>query len=207
MVDAGLIVLASFISPSSRTPDGTCVGRRRRVRRSPRRHRPVRGRTARRQGPLCQARRGELTNFTGIDSPTRCRRIPRSTSTPAAPHRSRRPTGSSTTSDAPGSSRPDMAKERVLELDAVLDAAAACYLRFGVARQRWRTSPRLPGHPATLYRRFGPTRPSSWPADRESAAMAADAEQHPPATRGSLAVPTAHMSVRPPSTARTWPVM
>ncbi|HEY3842311.1 MAG TPA: TetR/AcrR family transcriptional regulator [Acidimicrobiales bacterium] len=65
-----------------------------------------------------------------------------------------------------------------VELDAVMDAAASCYLRFGVAKTTAADIARAAGiSRATLYRRFG-THESIFLAllTRESAAMAADAE-------------------------------
>jgi AcrR family transcriptional regulator len=73
-----------------------------------------------------------------------------------------------------------MTKERVLELDAVVDAAAACYLRFGVAKTTVADIAHAAGTSrATLYRRFG-SHETIFLAllTRESAAMAADAERH-----------------------------
>jgi AcrR family transcriptional regulator len=71
-------------------------------------------------------------------------------------------------------------KERALELDAVLDAAASCYLRFGVAKTTVADIAHAAGTSrATLYRRFG-SHETIFLAllTRESAAMAADAERH-----------------------------
>ena len=58
MVDAGLIVVVSFISPFERAPHGARAVRRRRVRRGLRGYAACRGRTARSQGPLRQGGRG-----------------------------------------------------------------------------------------------------------------------------------------------------
>jgi AcrR family transcriptional regulator len=66
------------------------------------------------------------------------------------------------------------------ELDAVLDAAASCYLRFGVAKTTAADIAQAVGiSRATLYRRFG-THESIFLAllTRESAAMAADADRY-----------------------------
>jgi len=65
-----------------------------------------------------------------------------------------------------------------VELDAVMDAAASCYLRFGVAKTTATDIAQAAGiSRATLYRRFG-THESIFLAvlTRESAAMAVDAE-------------------------------
>jgi adenylyl-sulfate kinase len=70
MVDAGLIVLTAFISPfRAERAHGARAAGRRRVHRGLRRHAAGRGRDARRQGPVQEGARGELKNFTGIDSP------------------------------------------------------------------------------------------------------------------------------------------
>ena len=66
------------------------------------------------------------------------------------------------------------------EADAVLDAAASCYLRLGVAKTRASDIAQTLGiSRATLYRRFG-SHESIFLAvlTRESRAMAADAEIH-----------------------------
>jgi AcrR family transcriptional regulator len=67
-----------------------------------------------------------------------------------------------------------------LALDAVLDAAAACYLRFGVAKTTVADIAHALGiSRATLYRRFGSHEVIFLALlTRESAAMAADAELH-----------------------------
>jgi AcrR family transcriptional regulator len=67
-----------------------------------------------------------------------------------------------------------------VEADAVLDAAAACYLRFGVGKTTATDIAQAVGiSRATLYRRFG-SHEAIFLAllTRESAAMAADAEVH-----------------------------
>jgi AcrR family transcriptional regulator len=70
--------------------------------------------------------------------------------------------------------------EGALELDAVLDAAASCYLRFGVAKTTVADIAHALGiSRATLYRRFGSHEAIFLGLlTRESAAMAADAEMH-----------------------------
>jgi AcrR family transcriptional regulator len=65
-----------------------------------------------------------------------------------------------------------------VQLDAVLDAAASCYLRFGVAKTTATDIAQVVGvSRATLYRRFG-SHEAIFLAllTRESTAMAADAE-------------------------------
>ncbi len=67
-----------------------------------------------------------------------------------------------------------------VDSDAVLDAAASCYLRFGVAKTTATDIAQAVGiSRATLYRRFG-SHEAIFLAllTRESAAMAADAEVH-----------------------------
>jgi AcrR family transcriptional regulator len=67
-----------------------------------------------------------------------------------------------------------------VDLDAVLDAAASCYLRFGVAKTTAADIAQGVGiSRATLYRRFG-SHEAIFLAllTRESAEMAADAEAH-----------------------------
>ena len=77
MVDAGLIVLVSFISPfeAERQMARELIGERR-VRRGARGHPVGRGRGPGPKGLYSKARRGELTNFTGIDSPYEAPRFP-----------------------------------------------------------------------------------------------------------------------------------
>jgi AcrR family transcriptional regulator len=67
-----------------------------------------------------------------------------------------------------------------VDSDAALDAAAACYLRFGVAKTTAADIARELGiSRATLYRRFGSHEAIFLAVlTRESAAMAADAEVH-----------------------------
>jgi AcrR family transcriptional regulator len=67
-----------------------------------------------------------------------------------------------------------------VDLDAVLDAAAACYLRYGVAKTTAVDIAAVLGiSRATLYRRFGSHEAIFLEVlARESAAMAADAEAH-----------------------------
>ena len=67
-----------------------------------------------------------------------------------------------------------------VDLDAVLDAAAACYLRYGVAKTTAVDIALVLGiSRATLYRRFGSHEAIFLDVlARESAAMAADAEAH-----------------------------
>ena len=67
-----------------------------------------------------------------------------------------------------------------VDSDAVLDAAAACYLRFGVAKTTAADIAQGLGiSRATLYRRFGSHEAIFLAVlARESAAMAADAEVH-----------------------------
>ena len=66
------------------------------------------------------------------------------------------------------------------QLDAVLDAAASCYLRFGVAKTTAADIANAVGiSRATLYRRFGSHEAIFLAVlTRESEAMAADAELH-----------------------------
>ncbi|MGA7417969.1 MAG: TetR/AcrR family transcriptional regulator [Acidimicrobiales bacterium] len=67
-----------------------------------------------------------------------------------------------------------------VDSDAVLDAAASCYLRFGVAKTTAADIARVVGiSRATLYRRFGSHEAIFLAVlARESTAMAADAEVH-----------------------------
>lgn len=67
-----------------------------------------------------------------------------------------------------------------IDIDAVLDAATACYLRFGVAKTTAADIAETVGiSRATLYRRFGSHEEIFLAVlTRESAAMAADAEVH-----------------------------
>jgi AcrR family transcriptional regulator len=67
-----------------------------------------------------------------------------------------------------------------VDSDAVLDAAASCYLRFGVAKTTAADIAQAVGvSRATLYRRFGSHEAIFLAVlARESAAMAADAEVH-----------------------------
>jgi AcrR family transcriptional regulator len=67
-----------------------------------------------------------------------------------------------------------------VDLDAVLDAAASCYLRFGVAKTTAADIAQAVGiSRATLYRRFGSHEDLFLALlTRESAEMAADAEAH-----------------------------
>jgi AcrR family transcriptional regulator len=67
-----------------------------------------------------------------------------------------------------------------VDSDAVFDAAASCYLRFGVAKTTAADIARAVGiSRATLYRRFGSHEAIFLSVlARESAAMAADAEIH-----------------------------
>jgi AcrR family transcriptional regulator len=67
-----------------------------------------------------------------------------------------------------------------VDSDAVLDAAASCYLRFGVAKTTAADIARMVGiSRATLYRRFGSHEAIFLAVlARESSAMAADAEVH-----------------------------
>ena len=70
MADAGLIVLVSFISPfraERRMARGAARGGR--VLRGVRRHAAGGGRARDPKGLYKKARRGELKNFTGVDSP------------------------------------------------------------------------------------------------------------------------------------------
>jgi bifunctional enzyme CysN/CysC len=69
MVDAGLIVLVSFISPFRAERAWRATVGRRRVRRGVRRHAAGGSRERDVKGLYKKARRGELKNFTGIDSP------------------------------------------------------------------------------------------------------------------------------------------
>jgi AcrR family transcriptional regulator len=67
-----------------------------------------------------------------------------------------------------------------VDLDAVLDAAASCYLHFGVAKTTAEDIAQKVGvSRATLYRRFGSHKDIFLAVlARESAAMALDAERH-----------------------------
>ena len=67
-----------------------------------------------------------------------------------------------------------------VELDAVLDAAASCYLRFGVAKTTATDIAQVVGiSRATLYRRFGSHEAIFLAVlTRESEAMAVDADAH-----------------------------
>jgi AcrR family transcriptional regulator len=67
-----------------------------------------------------------------------------------------------------------------VDLDAVLHAAASCYLHFGVAKTTSQDIARRVGiSRATLYRRFGGHKDIFLAVlARESAAMAADSEEH-----------------------------
>jgi AcrR family transcriptional regulator len=67
-----------------------------------------------------------------------------------------------------------------VELDAVLDAAASCYLRFGVGKTTASDIAQVVGiSRATLYRRFGSHEAIFLAVlTRESEAMAVDAETH-----------------------------
>jgi AcrR family transcriptional regulator len=67
-----------------------------------------------------------------------------------------------------------------VDLDAVLDAAASCYLHFGVAKTTAEDiAQRVGVSRATLYRRFGSHKEIFLAVlARESAAMASDAERH-----------------------------
>jgi AcrR family transcriptional regulator len=67
-----------------------------------------------------------------------------------------------------------------VEFDAVLDAAASCYLRFGVAKTTATDIAQLVGiSRATLYRRFGSHEAILLAVlTRESEAMAIDADAH-----------------------------
>src|SRR5882757_5728054 len=67
-----------------------------------------------------------------------------------------------------------------VDSDAVLDAAASCYLRFGVAKTTATDIAQVVGiSRATLYRRFGSHEAIFLTVlARESTAMAADAELH-----------------------------
>jgi AcrR family transcriptional regulator len=67
-----------------------------------------------------------------------------------------------------------------VELDAVLDAAASCYLRFGVAKTTAADIAQVVGiSRATLYRRFGSHEAIFLAVlTRESEAMAVDADAH-----------------------------
>ncbi|HWF15784.1 MAG TPA: TetR/AcrR family transcriptional regulator [Acidimicrobiales bacterium] len=67
-----------------------------------------------------------------------------------------------------------------VEFDAVLDAAASCYLRFGVAKTTATDIAQVVGiSRATLYRRFGSHEAIFLAVlTRESEAMAVDAEAH-----------------------------
>jgi AcrR family transcriptional regulator len=67
-----------------------------------------------------------------------------------------------------------------VELDAVLDAAASCYLRFGVAKTTAADIAQVVGiSRATLYRRFGSHEAIFMAVlTRESEAMSVDADAH-----------------------------
>src|ERR1700733_11554017 len=67
-----------------------------------------------------------------------------------------------------------------VDLDAVLDAATSCYLRFGVAKTTAADIAQGVGiSRATLYRRFGSHEAIFLAVlARESAAMATDADRH-----------------------------
>lgn len=67
-----------------------------------------------------------------------------------------------------------------VEFDAVLDAAASCYLRFGVSKTTAADIARVVGvSRATLYRRFGSHEAIFMAVlTRESEAMAVDADAH-----------------------------
>jgi AcrR family transcriptional regulator len=67
-----------------------------------------------------------------------------------------------------------------VDLDAVLDAAASCYLHFGVAKTRAEDiAQRVGVSRATFYRRFGSHKDIFLAVlARESASMALDAERH-----------------------------
>ena len=114
MVDAGLIVLVSFISPfraerrMARELRRTTASSSRSSS-TPRSTWPKRA-TAR--ASTRKARRGELANFTGIDSPYEPPESPSSTSTPAPPNPPRPPSRSSSTCDRPAFLRHNHAPHR-----------------------------------------------------------------------------------------------
>src|SRR3954470_13815865 len=86
----------------------------------------------------------------------------------------------SQTAAAPDDGPGEQIEERSAELEAVLDAATACYLRFGVDKTTAVDIAKAAGiSRATLYRRYGSHEAIFLAVlTRESEAMMRDAEQH-----------------------------